>query len=58
MLYEDTTYQITARVTEADRRRGGERTFDRIQFCFDVKEPGGDLAARCTITWHYRRSTL
>ena len=58
MLYEDTTYQITARVTEADRRREGERTFDRIQFCFEVAEPGGDLAARCTITWTYGRSTL
>jgi hypothetical protein len=58
MLYEDTTYQITARVTEADRRHEGERTFDRIQFCFEVAEPGGDLAARCTITWTYGRSAL
>ena len=58
MMYEDITYQITAKVTEADRRSDDERTFDRIQFCFDVAEPGGDLAARCTITWTYGRSTL
>ena len=56
MLYEEVTYRIDARVTEADRRNEGSRTYDRIQFQFDVKEPGGDLAARCTITWHYNRS--
>jgi hypothetical protein len=56
MLYEDVTYRIDARVTEADRRSEDGRTFDRIQFQFDVKEPEGDLAARCTITWHYGRS--
>lgn len=58
MLHEDITYQITAQVTEADRRSEGKRTFDRIQFCFEVAEPGGDLAARCTVTWTYGRSTL
>ena len=54
----DITYQISAKVTEADRRSEGKRTFDRIQFCFEVAEPGGDLAARCTVTWTYGRSTL
>jgi hypothetical protein len=58
MMYEDVTYQITAQVTEADRRSDDERTFDRIQFRFDVAEPDGDLAARCTITWTYGRSAL
>ena len=58
MLFEDVTYQISATITEADRRSEEKRTFDRIQFCFEVHEPDGDLAARCTVTWHYGRSQL
>lgn len=56
-LQEDVRYAISARITEADRRRrddGG--VYDRIQFQFDVAEPDGDLAAKTIVTWHYNRS--
>ena len=32
--------------------------YDRIQFCFELHNPDGELAARTTITWHYTRDTL
>ena len=54
-LHEDVPYQIAGRITEADRVTG-KRTFDRIQFQFTVTAPDGELAARVTITWHYRRT--
>jgi hypothetical protein len=55
-LEEDVEYSISARVTEADRRRSGDRVYDRIQFQFDVADPGGTVLARSTITWTYGRS--
>lgn len=55
-LQEETRYRISAEVTEADRRSEGARTFDRIQFRFDLHDPDGTHAARTTITWHYNRS--
>ena len=55
-LQEEVLYRISAEVTEADRRTEDERTFDRIQFRFDLHDPGGSHAARTTITWHYNRS--
>ena len=55
-LREDTPYDVSGRVTEADRRqRDDGRVYDRIQFQFDLAEPGGDAVARTTITWHYNR---
>lgn len=55
-LFEDTRYQICGRVTEADRRQYETGpTYDRIAFEFTVTDPHGEDAARCTITWHYRR---
>ncbi len=55
-LFEDTRYQISGRVTEADRHQYEQGpTYDRIAFEFTVTEPSGKDAARCTITWHYRR---
>ena len=55
-LFEDTRYRITGTVTEADRRQDDNgNTFDRIAFRFKVTDPDGELIARCTITWHYRR---
>ncbi len=56
-ILENMQYSISARVTEADRRRSGERVFDRIQFQFDVADSRGTLAARSTITWAYGRSS-
>ncbi len=55
-LEEDVEYSISARVTEADRRRSGDRVYDRIQFQFDVADPDGTVRARSTITWTYGRS--
>ncbi len=55
-LEEETRYRVSAEVTEADRCTEGERTFDRIQFRFDLHGPDGAHAARTTITWHYNRS--
>ena len=55
-LIEDVAYDIRGRVTSAERRKTPEGApFDRILFQFEVVQPDGVLAARTTITWHYRR---
>ena len=60
-LREDLKYDVTGRVTEADRREGERRgekmVYDRIQFRFELREPNGDFAASSTITWAYRRAS-
>ena len=56
-LEEDTEYSVSARVTEADRRQGNGRIYDRIQFRFDLADGDGP-AARSTVTWHYRRGRV
>jgi len=55
-LEEELPYRISGRVTAAERRREGERLYDRIQFQFDLEQPDGEHAARTTITWHYGRN--
>ena len=55
-LREETPYRITGEVSEADRCAAEGRVFDRIQFRFELFAPDEALAARATITWHYRRS--
>ncbi len=55
-ILEEVPYAISARVTQADRRGGGSRVFDRIQFQFDVASPQGAPVARSTITWIYGRT--
>jgi hypothetical protein len=56
-LYEDVAYDISARISEADRViQDDGRTYDRIQFIFTLKDPEGENAARSTVTWHYNRS--
>ena len=55
-LLEETPYRITGEVSEADRCAAEGRVFDRIQFRFELFTPDEALAARATITWHYRRS--
>ena len=55
-LQEELCYKVTGEVTEADRMTENDRTFDRIQYRFDLHEPDGEHAARTTITWHYRRT--
>lgn len=58
-LQEDVAYGISGKVVSAERRESrNERLYDRIQFQFEVAQPDGTLAARTTITWHYRRGVL
>lgn len=58
-LFENTRYQISGRVTEADRRQHeAGHIYDRIAFEFKVTAPDGEDSARCTITWHYRRGLV
>ncbi len=55
-LREEIAYAISGKVTSSERRMTSDnRPFDRIQFRFEVVQPDGALAARTTITWHYRR---
>ena len=55
-LKEEVRYQISGKITEADRKETPEGTFDRIQCQFDLTDPDGSHVARTTITWHYRRN--
>lgn len=58
-LREGVEYRIDGHVVSAERRTTSSgRAQDRIQFRFEVAEPGVGLAARTTITWLYRRSRL
>ena len=58
-LFENVHYSISGRVTEADRRKHeAGHTYDGIAFQFTVTAPDGVDAARCTITWHYRRGLV
>ncbi|MBT4161912.1 MAG: hypothetical protein HOC70_04115 [Gammaproteobacteria bacterium] len=54
-LREEQPYDITGKITEADRKEEGKRTFDRIRFQFDLHEADGSPVARSTVTWHYNR---
>lgn len=56
-LREEVEYRVDGEITEADRCTAeNNKTFDRIQFRFDLHEPDGEHAASTTVTWHYRRS--
>ncbi len=55
-LREELEYRVDGQITEADRREEDGRTFDRIQFRFDLSEPDGTPAASTIVTWHYRRN--
>jgi hypothetical protein len=58
-LYEETRYRVGGSIVSAERRKNDEGKFyDRVQFCFEVRQPDDTLAARTTITWHYTRDTL
>lgn len=58
-LKEDVPYRISGKIVSAERRTSrNDRLYDRIQFQFEVAQPDGTLAARTTITWHYRRGVL
>lgn len=58
-LFEERPYVVNGQVLSVERRSTGRRgPHDRIQFQFTIAEPGGTLAARTTVTWHYGRSGL
>lgn len=58
-LREETDYKVAGQVTSSQRCQDAVgNTYDRIQFCFEVFDPGQELTARSTITWHYTRDTL
>ena len=53
-LTEELEYDITGRVTVAERKKTEKRVYDRIQFQFDLHDADTHVA-RSTVTWHYRR---
>ena len=56
-LEEDICYKGSGRITEAARCVGdGGKTYDRIQFLFELVNPEGELTARSVITWNFMRS--
>ena len=56
-LKEDVAYQVNGKVVTAERCQNKQgQDYDRIQFCFEMVEPQGEMAARTTNIWHYRRS--
>lgn len=58
-LYEETRYRVGGNIVSAERKKNDEgKLYDRVQFCFEVRQPDDTLAARTTITWHYTRDTL
>ncbi|NND68525.1 MAG: hypothetical protein HKN19_13135 [Halioglobus sp.] len=58
-LYEETRYNVSGSIRSAQRLTNDEgKLYDRIQFCFELRDPDNTLAARTTITWHYTRDTL
>ena len=58
-LQEDITYAGSGSVTSAERCKNEQgKTYDRIQFCFELRDPAGVLVARTTITWHYTRGIM
>ncbi len=57
-LQEELEYDVSGRITAADRRQDETRIYDRIQFQFDLHKPDGSHSARTTITWHYNRGRI
>jgi len=58
-LKEETRYAVQGGITSCQRCRNDQGDiYDRVQFCFEVNDPGNKLAARSTVTWHYTRNTL
>lgn len=55
-LKEDVAYQVSGKVISAERCQSEQgQNYDRIQFCFEVANPTGELVARTTIIWRYMR---
>jgi hypothetical protein len=57
-LREELSYAVNGHIVSAERRHNDAgKPYDRIQFCFEMRD-SKTLAARTTITWHYTRNTL
>ena len=54
-LREEVEYDITGEITAAERISDDKQTYDRIQFRFDLRDKGDDVATTL-VTWRYRRS--
>lgn len=57
-LREETDYQVDGCILSSERVQEAERSYDRIQFGFDVRLPTGEPVAHSVVTWHYTRNTL
>ena len=55
-LREEVEYDITGKVTAAERINTETQTYDRIQFRFDLTDRGQAVASTI-VTWRYRRTT-
>ena len=55
-LREELEYDITGKVTAAERINTETQTYDRIQFRFDLTDRGQAVASTI-VTWRYRRTT-
>lgn len=55
-LREEVEYDITGKITAADRINTETQTYDRIQFRFDLTDRGEPIAST-VVTWRYRRTT-
>lgn len=54
-LREETEYLITGKITTAERIITDDKTYDRIQFRFDLADDAEPVATTF-VTWRYRRT--
>lgn len=58
-LEEDISYSISGEIISAERCKNDRgQSYDRLQFCFEIRSPDTELCARTTITWQYTRNML
>lgn len=55
-LREEIEYRVAAEITSAARHVEPDRTYDRIQFRFDLFDASDVAVATTIVTWHYRRA--
>lgn len=54
-LREETEYLVTGKITTAERIITDDKTYDRIQFRFDLTDDAEPVATTF-VTWRYRRT--
>ena len=54
-LREETEYLVTGKITTAERIITDDKTYDRIQFRFDLADDAEPVATTF-VTWRYRRT--